>query len=265
MSGQIIFFDKNKADLDAPNGVATASEGAGYEDLARNRSNDTAWWTSGSTDASNTTYTMDMVDMFSVDSILLINHNFKSYTLKYWDGAAYQDFSTVISPTTNAATSTYHTFTAVDTTKIQLTILGTVAANADKYLSQFIITKKVAQLNGWPQIKAPTHDKNITTNRLVSGKSNVTQNLIGFNVDLEVVTLSDSADLAAIDQLYFSGNSFLVWLCGGSETQFKYAARGMRLQDIYLMQCINKWTPEPYHGLYGIGYKTQIKLSEVIT
>ncbi len=264
MSGQIIFFDKSKADLDAPNCVATASQGVGFEALARNRSNETAWMTSGSVDADNTTYTMDLVDMFSIDSILLILHNFKSYTLKYWDGAAYQNFSTTIAPTTNILATTYHTFNAVDTTKIQLTILGTMTANSDKTLAQFIITKKIAQLNGWPQIKSPVHDKNLVASRMVSGKNNISKNLIGFSTDLEVVTLSDSTDLSTIDQLYFSGNSFLVWLCGGSETQFRTAARGMRLRDIYLMECANKWTPEPYAGLYGIGYKTKIQLVEVI-
>lgn len=263
MAGQIIFFDKNKADISQPNGVATASQGVGIEDLARNRSNDTWWMTTGSVDSDNTTYTMDLIDLFSIDSVILIGHNFKSYTVKYWDGSAYQNFSTTIAPTTNAATTTYHTFTAVETTKVQITILGTVVVNADKYLAQIIITKKIAQLNGWPHIKAPAHDKNLTIARMVSGKSNVTQNLMGFSCDLEVVTLSDSTDLATIDQIYFSGNSFLVWLCGGSETQFRTAARGMRLKDIYLMQCVNKWTPEPYSGLYGIGYKTKIQLAEV--
>ncbi len=265
MSGQILFFEKNKADIDAINCVATASQGAGYEDLARNRSNATAWMTSGSVDADNTTYTMDMVDEFSIDSIILVGHNLKSYTLKYWNGSAYVNFSTTIAPTTNSETTTYHTFTAVATTKVQLTVLGTVVANSDKALAQFIVTKKIAQFNGWPHIKAPAHDKNLTTNRMVSGKTALTKNLIGFTTSLEVVTLSNSADLAAIDTLFFSGNSFLVWLCGGNEDQFGYPARGFRLEDIYLMECSNKWQPEPYQGLYGIGYKTTIALAEVTT
>ncbi len=265
MPAQIAFYEKNKADLDAPNCVATASQGVGFEDLARNRSNDTWWATSGSVDADNTTYEMDLVDLFNIDTIILVGHNFKSYTLKYWDGAAYQNFSTTVAPTTNTATTTSHSFTAVDTTKILLTILGTMTVNEDKTLAQFIITKKIAQLNGWPVIKAPMHDKNISVTKMVSGKSNVAQNLIGFSVSLEVVTLSNSADLAAIDTIYFSGHSFLVWLCGGNESQFRYAARGFRLKDIYLVQCVNQWTPEPYNGLYGTGYKTQIKLAEVIT
>ena len=264
MGAQIAFYEKNKADLDAPNCVATASQGVGFEDLARNRSNDTWWATSASVDSDNTTYEMDLVDLFSIDTIILVGHNFKSYTLKYWDGSAYQDFSTAIAPTTNTATTTVHSFTAVDTTKVKLTILGTTTVDIDKVLAQFIITKKIVTLNGWPVIKNPTHDKNISVTKMVSGKANVAQNLIGFSASLEVVTLSNSADLAAIDRLYFSGYSFLVWLCGGNESQFGYAARGFRLQDIYLVQCVNQWTPEPYNGIYGMGYKTQIKIAEVI-
>lgn len=265
MANQIRFFDKSKCDLDASNCVATASQGVGFENLARNRSNDTWWATSGSVDSDNTTYTMNLVDMFLVDSILLVQHNFKSFTLKYWDGSAYQDFSSVIAPTNCTDSTSYFTFTGVNTTKIQLTILGTQTANVDKVLAQFIITKQIAQLCAWPAIKAPSHDKNINVTKMVSGKSSVVQNLIGFSVTLEVITLSNSNDLTTIDNLYFSGNSFLVWLCGGSESQFKTAARGLRLKDIYLMQCSNVWTPTPYNGLYGIGYQTSIHLSEVIT
>ena len=56
MSGQIAFFEKNYADLDYANVAATASQGVGTEDFARNRRNDSAWITSGSVDADNTTF-----------------------------------------------------------------------------------------------------------------------------------------------------------------------------------------------------------------
>lgn len=264
MSSQIRFFDKSKCDLTQPNCVATASEGQAFVDLARNRSNDTWWTTQDSLDSNNTTYEMNLVDMFGIDSILLIGHNFKSYTLKYWDGFAYQNFSTTVAPTTNTKTTTFHQFTEVNTTKILLTILGTFVADEDKKLAQFIITKQVRKLNAWPAVKNPSHDQNIKKTKMLSGKNNVTKNLIGFSVELDVVTLSDSTDLDAFDSLFFSGNSFLVWLCGGDEDQFIKAARGFRLQDIYLMQPVSIWTPEPYQGFYGIGYKTAVQLTEVI-
>lgn len=263
-TSQIIFFDKNKADLDQPNCIATASQSNFLANFARNRSNETWWMTNGSVDSDNTTYTMDLVDMFAIDTIILIGHNLKNYTLKYWDGAAYQDFSSAIAPTNDTASSTYYSFTQINTTKVQLIIYGTQVANSDKILAQFIITNKVGQFNGWPIIKAPTHDKNVQVTRMLSGKSNVTQNLIGFSTTLQVLTLSNSADLSIIDTLFFSGNSFLVWLGGGNETQFITPARGFRKKDLYLMQCVNQWKPEPYQGFYGIGYSTQIQLQEVI-
>ena len=76
MAGQqIMFLEKNKADLDAPNCVATASQGSGFENLARNRSSDTWWATSASVDADNTTYEMNLVDLLNIDTIILIGHN----------------------------------------------------------------------------------------------------------------------------------------------------------------------------------------------
>lgn len=265
MSNQIIFFDKNKADLDQPDCVATASEANTYANLARNRSNDTMWMTTGSVDANDTTYEMDMVDMFAIDSIILIGHNFKSFTLQWWDGFAYQDFSTPVNPTNNSDATTFHFFTVVNTTKVKLTIYGTIIPDSDKQLAQFVITKKVGQFNSWPTIKAPSHDLNLQITKMLSGKSNISQNLIGFRCELDVVTLSDSNDLSIIDYIYFSGNSFLVWLSGGNEDQFKTPARGFRLKDLYLMKCTNIWSPEPYQGFYGIGYKTAIQLTEVIS
>src|SRR5688500_2818941 len=133
MSGQIIFFRKSKADFSYDNVSATASEGASYAEYVLNRSNLSAWLTTGSVDANNTTLTIDFSEDRVVSDILLLKHNFKAFTVKLWDGSTYQDFSPAISETTNTDSSNYYEVTSQETSRIQITITGTQTPDEDKY------------------------------------------------------------------------------------------------------------------------------------
>lgn len=264
MSAQVRFFEKNKADFSDSAVVATASQGVGFEVFALNRSNLSAWVTTGSVDADNTTFTIDFGDLHTIDSVILITHNFKAYTVKYWDGAAYQAFSTPINETTNTKATTFHQFNSVSTTKVQLTITGTQVANEDKYLFQFIVTKEIGQLNSWPVIDSPVISRNKASAKMISGKTSIREQ-IGFMAwTLSVAILSDSSDLDLIESLYLSNNGFLVWLCGGDEDQFSSKRIGYRLVDLPLMKCLNEYQPKFYEGLYKAGLVINVDLVEVV-
>lgn len=107
MAGPLI-FEKNKIDLDAPGVVITATDsvatdpGTDFVDLLRNRRNENGWGTGGSSDAGNSTLEIVLQDEVAVTDILLVNMNFKAYTLQYWNGSAYVDFSTPINVSNNA-------------------------------------------------------------------------------------------------------------------------------------------------------------------
>ena len=264
MSYQIRFFEKNKADFSDAAVVATASQGVGFETFALNRSNLSAWVTNSSVDADNTTFTIDFGDLHYIDSVLLVKHNFKAYTVKYWDGSAYQDFSTAINVSGNSDETKFHQFTAVNTTKVQLTITGTMTANQDKFLYQFIVTKQIGQFNGWPVIKNPIVSRNRQFSKMLSGKQSVREMIGAFSCTLSVKTLSNSADLDIIESLYLSNEGFLLWLCGGSESQFSSSRIGYRMEDLYLMKCHNEYKPEFYNGLYKAGIVTTVDLVEVV-
>lgn len=263
MSAAIRVFSKSKLDVSYDNVVLTASQGQDFVDFVRNRSNTSAWVTTGSVDADNTTIEVDFVDLINIDSIILIKHNFKSYTIQYWDGDSWENFSTTIAPTTNTALTTFHQFTEVFTTKIKLTILGTMTVDDDKHLFQFIATTERAQFNGFPIIKNPKHSRNRIRSKLLSGKETIKESSGAFSCQLQIKVHSDDSDLDLIEDMYNANTGFLVWLCGGDQAQFSSLRIGYRLEDIYLMKCADEYQPEWYKGFYTSGQVVGVDLVEV--
>lgn len=263
MGSQIIFFEKNKADYSNPSVLATASEGNAYATYILNRSNDSTWMTTGSVDANNTTVTVDFQDLRRISDIILVKHNFKTFDVEYWDGNAWQDFSTPINVTNCADATSIFQFNTIDVLKIRITIYGTQVANSDKFLHQFISTVRMGKLQAWPVIKNPIQRKNRKVSAMLSGKSIVIDNIGGFECQLSVKEWKIAGDIALVERLFESTSGFLVWLCGGSETQFFSRVQGFRLEDIFLMKCKNDYDPEFAGGMYQRGLEIKIDLVEV--
>lgn len=265
MSKQIVFMNKNKCDVENTDCSITASQGQSFVDFVRNRSNRSAWITTGSVDADNTTFEVDFGGLRLVDIIILVKHTFAAYTIQYWDGSAWQDFSTAVNVSGNTAETTYHEFTQVSTSKLLLTITGTITPDSDKSLFQFIASDKIGRLNGWPIVGSPRISKQKKVNKMLSGRSNVTESLGGFSCSLSLDVYSDETDLNTFEDLYDSTEGFLVWLCGGDQAQFSSVRKGWRLEDVYLMRTANEYEPEFYKGSYKSGIVVDIDLVEVIT
>lgn len=265
MSGQIIFFEKSAADFTNPNISATASQGADYALYALNRNNASAWITTGSVDADNTTWEVDFVDPRDITEIIIADHNFKSFKAEYWDGSAYQAFPTAIDLTLNTATTNRFSFAVTSAYKVKLTVRGTQVANSDKRMFDFIATNIIGQLEAWPVIANPQISKNRQKTTMLSGRLSVAENVGSFSCTLKVSNWRSSADLTVVEALYDSSNGFLVWLCGGNESQFSSVRQGYRLKDIYLMKCTNEYEPEWVQGLYKTGMALQLNLSEVVS
>jgi hypothetical protein len=263
MAGQIIFFEKNKADFSNQDVVATATEGNDFIRNVLNRNNLTAWITTNSVDANDTTVTLDMADTKTVSDILLLKHNFKSFNIKYWDGATYQDFTPAINESTNTLDSNYFEVTPVSTSRVQLIIHGTQTADTDKVLYQFIVTEKLGRLEGWPLIKSPTLSRNRQKTVMLSGKTSVMENIGSYSVVLKFTSFSSEFDLSIIEALYSKIDGFLFWPCGGVESQFRTIREGYRMEDIYLMKPTDEYSPEYDKGLYKSGMSLDVKLTEV--
>lgn len=262
MAKQISFYYKNRGDITNPDVIYTASQGQDYVNYAFNRSNYTGWQTTGSADSDNTTFEVDFVDSRDLTDIMLMGHNFDSYNLQYWNGSIYTNFSPSISESGYSGDNSHHEFTEISTTKVKLTITGTQIADSDKILRQFILTKKIGQLTGWPQILKPQISRNRKKKKMLSGKVNLIENVGGVGFNLRVKNWNIDADLSLIETLYNSNQGFLVWISGGDESQFSSVRELYRYEDIYLMKCANEHSPEWASGIYVNGQKITIKLVE---
>lgn len=270
MSAQIKFFKKAISDIDNNNVAITitdsvaTSTGLDIVNFIRNRNNRSAWRTTGSTDAGATTLTIDMADTENFNRILLLKNNFKSFTIKYWNGASYNDFSTPINETTNTAENNFYEFTAVDSNKIQIIITGTQIVDEDKELYQLIITSEEGTLEAYPEISNPRHVSLRQKTTMLSGKVNIIESVGRFSCSLKVPYWKSDADLTLVEKLYFNRLPMLVWLCGGDENQFSSIRRGYRLEDIYLMRPTNDYSPKWYQGVYVTGLDISINLDEAV-
>jgi len=266
MSSQLIFFEKNKADFEQSFVTVTASEGQANGRNMLDRNNFSAWVTTDSTDASGTNFVVDMIDPREIDNLLFIKHNWKAFTVKYWDGiSAFVDFATPIAETVNADDTTRFQVTKVTTSKIQVVITATQTADDEKFLFQFIATMLLGKLDGWPRIVSPTFDRNLVNNEMISGKEHFVENTGKYRARLTVDNWKLAADLTIVERLYEEQQGFLFWPSGGDETQFSSIRKGYRLEDIFLVRPKRDHMPEWRKGNYFTGMKINIELVEVIT
>ncbi len=270
MSQQIMFFEKSKIDQNNENVVytvtdATASDtGESIAHYVGNRNNYTYWMTTDSNDAANTQLDIDMVDEYDFTDIFLVLHNFKAFTIQYWDGSAYQDFSTAINETTNSDNVTRFTFNQVTSSKLRIIITGTQVADEDKQIAQIIVTSffNQGQLNYWPVVKSPISSLNKREVSLLSGKTLQIETIGSFSCTLDVESWLDSDDLGLVEALYFRRQGVLMYLSGGDETQFWRAQIGFREEDFYLVKPANEFNAQYRRGIYKLGNVTSIELKE---
>jgi hypothetical protein len=268
----IRFFEKNKIDrsldtlvtIAVTDGVATDA-GQSFVDYVRNRRNDSGWATTNSTDAANTQLDIDFGEGHEIDTIFFIGINWKAYTCQYWDGVAYQDFSTPISVSGNSDDVKVHEFNDLETSKIRIIIAGTFVADTDKVCAQIVVTQAIGTLVTQPRLKEPVVSKNRKFLKALSGKGTVLRSSGAFQVVLTQKPIVVEADLALIENLHDYYEGFLVWLCGGDESQFSPGVRvGYRREDLFLMNIITEYKPEWNGGYFKQGIDIEMSLAEVL-
>lgn len=270
MSSQITFYEKNKIDFDNINveitvtdSVAT-STGETFVNYIRNRKNTSAWLTTGSADSGNTTLDINAGSLFTVNTIILVGLNWGDYSIQYFNGSTYVDFSTVINESGNIAENKRHQFDSVDIQQIKIIITGTQTVDVDKILKQLIITEELGKFEGWPEIKKPTHSTNKRRTKMLSGKANMTESVGAFSCTLAVKNWKSDEDLTILEEIYSSFEGVLLQLNGFDEAQFSSKRIGYRNEDIFLMKPSDSYRPEWVGGLYVTGMKISMKLEEVI-
>lgn len=265
----IKFFRKNRIDLDFANVTLTVTDASATDDGAdfltflRNRENTSGWATTDSQDSYNTQLDIDMTDERDIDTIILVENNFKAYTIQYWNGSTYTDFSTAINESNNTETTKEHQFNTVSTSKIRIIITGTMVADADKFMTQLILTEELGEFSFQPRVK-PLLSKNRKSSRYLSGKAFITRMADSFAVSIEFQNVTGDTDLTLMETLFDSYEGFLIWLCGGTTTQFTTIRKTWRKQDIFLCNLLNEYEPEWEESRYANGMGVKLEVAEIV-
>ena len=269
MSEQIRIYNKNKCDLSIDNVTITAANdeatntGQDFVDLLRNRSNSSGWATTGSSDTATCTLEFELASGQEVDTLILIEHNFKDYDLHYWTGIAWTLIEAV---TSNTETTNYHHFNSVIAYKIRVTINSTQVANEDKRMAQFIITDKLqsGQFEGFPVIQAVKHKTNKRVSTMLSGKALVVEGIGSTEFTLSYKLINLDNDLALLESMYNLKQGFLISLSGGDEAQFSSSRIGYRKKDLYFVRMMDDYADNFYKGIYSSGVVIKAKLREAV-
>jgi len=268
MGQQIRIFEKNIIDFNNQAAsievidIGSANNGQDIVDFVRSRKNINAWVTSGSADSYNTKLEVTLGGVFRIADIILIAHNFKSFTIDYWDAG----WTNLVTETTNIKTTSHFSFTEILTEKIRIVIGGTIIVDANKFLKQLIITRpfKQGQLESWP-IVTPVLDQNKKVTEMLSGKVNISQSLGGYSIDLKIASCESVNDIELFQEMYnrfYEG--FLIWCNAGDDLQFRTSVQFWKSEDIFLVRPVDSYNASWYEGIYSCGIPIKIKLKEVI-
>ncbi len=273
--GGIKFYNQNKALLDFDTTI-TATSATESADFAIDRNPFTFWRSVGSTDAVTETLIIAFDVDQTIDRLFLLDHNFKSFTIKYDLAGVFTDFTTVvgidgalgggITESTFADSTAYYEVTQVTTPRIEVTITTTQVVDAEKFVSQIIATTELGTLVGFPILKSITQTRNSRVKKMLSGKFNISKSIesAAFRLDFKNYPPRLTADLDLALSLFDRESPFLVWLAGGRRGTdfFTYTLRGFRLKDVLQMQ-VNRDTKMSYaKNVYLIQVNMQLSLVE---
>jgi hypothetical protein len=248
ITGGIKFFKKNQG----ADGTVAATSGEGSSKFILDLDVDTYWTSVGSSDAETETLTISFDGSKTIDRILLLDHNFKSFNIKYYNGVTYVAFANVIgiggvslsgiTETTFSKDSSYYEFDSVSTESIQIQVTTTQTTNAEKYLSQAISTSEYGTFVGYPEVSSIDLTRNSRMKKTLSGRYSVqkSQQTIGYNIKFKNYPSSDvyNVDIDLAITLFETEDPFLIYACGGryESKHFNYQLPGFRLRDCILSQ-----------------------------
>lgn len=276
ISGGIKIFERSKAlAQDGAEIVATSGDSSAPRALDRNRV--TYWRSVGSNDMTTETLVITFEEAKTIDRILLLDHNWKQFTVKYDLLGSFVNFTNVfgldgsksnISETAFADDSAYYEFDEVTTTQIEITITKTQVVDAEKYINQIIPTSELGTLQGYPDVANIELSRNSREKKTLSNKTISMKSEQSFKCDLVFKnyppSLSNDVDL--MFSLWDSEDNFLIWLCGGRRgtTYFRKQLRGWRLRDVFFVQAQASISPDYSKNVYVNPVNFTVKLFETV-
>ncbi len=205
----------------------------------------TRWLSSGSDDLTQESIVIAFDYPQTIDRIMLLNFNFKKYTIKY-DNSGWTNFSNVyttktgnvasaISETTNADNARYYEFTPVTTSQIQILVDETIVADAEKYLYELYIGEEIGTFKLDVACLPNSFDftSSFKKSQLLE-KSNAGMIKIDradkMRGELDLKQVYEATDLAIIYEMLDFGE-VAIYPCG-ADTHYT-TERGWRMQDLY--------------------------------
>lgn len=264
ITGGVKLFNRNQA-FGVDGSTIVASTGNGASDLALDRNPNTYWRSVGSNDVTVETLTITFPTTVTFNRILLMDHNWKQFTVKYDVASVWTNFTNVvgldgalgsISETVFADDTAYYEAASVSTTKIQITVTKTQIANAEKYISQIVVTDELGTLMGYPKIEGLAIQRTEKVTKTISGKIISQKSSKTFKTSLNFstypVTSTYTPDLDLMATLFDRDTNFIIWLCGGRRgtNYFKYTTPGFRLKDIFEVQTVGDFSPSYLDNVY---------------
>lgn len=276
ISGGVKFFKKSKC-LFADGTEISATSGEAGAPLALDRNPITYWRSVDSNDTVTETIIIDLVEEMTINRIILADHNWKSFTVKYYTGGAYTHFSSVtgidgakanVTETVFADDTAYYEVASVSTASIEITVTTTQTANQQKYINQIILTEEIGTLSGYPKISSATHDRNLRKREMLSGKALIIKSEQSFKTQLKFDSYpaSLSSDIDLMFYLHDIEDNFIIWLCGGrrGSSYFKKQLPGFRLKDAYTVQVVDVITVNYDSNIYKNPINMTVKFEEAV-
>jgi len=261
VTGGIKFLYENKI----KDGSAVGSTGNASAKYALDLDVDTYWRSVGSNDTTTETLTVTF-DTQTIDRVLLLDCNFKGFTVKYLSGASYVHFSNVIgiggvaktniTETSFSENSAYYEFDSVSTGGLQISIDTTQTTNAEKYISQFIGSSEIGTFVGYPEVSKISVDRNSRSKKTLSGRYSVQKSLetMGYSIKFKNYPTSSvyNVDIDLAITLLESESPFIIYPCGGryESKHFTTAIPGFRLKDAKLVQVIKGYRLKYLKNIY---------------
>ncbi len=271
ISGGIKFFAENPALIDNGGEIVSVTSGSVVEDNMLDKLPYTYWTSVASTDSTVETIIIQFSSQ-AITRILLLDHNWKQYTVKYWNGSAFVDFTSVvgldaalvggITETAFVDGSSYYEVASVTTSKIQITVTKTQVANAQKYIATVFPTTEIGTMSGYPIVSSVKFTRTPRTSTMLSGKVKIVKQpeAVAITVDFNnYPVLSYGADIDLINTLVALDTPFYIWLCGGrrGSNYFAYPTKGWILKDCYRVQIDSDldghWTDNLYKSGQNLG------------
>lgn len=297
----IYFFTDSKC-LFRDGASCVASTGTLAQNYILNFNKAFAWQSVGSDDLTTETLTITFSSAQSIDSLFLINHNFKKFKITYNGGSNFSNVKTVnvydtgffadsdgaiftdsdgnyfsdgesdFSTTTQEIyfenynkNTAYFEFDSVSVSTIEITIYTTQTANQEKALNIFSAQSIIGNFsNSGLDQNNPNIDHNERQYVNILNKPFVRKGIETFSCSIRIPFANNQNDIDLLETLQTREDDFIIWLCGGKQgtDYFSVNAKPYRLEDVYRVQNTRNSSPNFYQNLYVSGYTNSLNVIE---